>query len=710
MRCRTNPSEAPNADGHETTATTKPRIRATDAGFDTQTRLRDDLLLFLPLAAIGLATGYVGIDIPHADTSLEARLAFGMIGFALLSRVWLAGALALVLFAPEVHGMPPDHAAIICLLASMSLLAITRFVYTRWLSGRRAQTLVAHGLAWFGLVTLCCYALIIPASLSLWALHQGLPLLETVLDRWFEQHYLIESLLIALVSTSVMIAARSRADIAHSQNEMHVTLQSIGDAVIATDTAGRVTRMNGEASRLTGWQEEEATGRQFGDIMTLVNSRTRVSVASPIQHVLREGKTVGLANHTTLISRTGREWQIADSAAPIRNSDGHLLGIVMVFRDVTEEYAAREVLAHRKRQLDLALDAAGMGIWDWEIANNRVEWIGHQAALFGIRPEDFDGSLTSTQALVHPDDWDMTIAGALATSRDGADYDQTFRTVWPDGSLHRIRAVAKLIRDDDGKPWRVIGTAQDITDQKLAEERLLATVDALSRSNVELERFAYVASHDLQEPIRSMVAYSQLLGQRYGDSLDADAKAFLGFIIQGAKRMQALVLDLLEYSQASAGGRPFAPVDMREVVSAACANLTQAIADSKANIQVEEMPTVLGDESQLVSLMQNLIGNAVKFHLPGVSPCVTLSAHIADCTATIEVADNGIGIDPVDQSKVFEIFKRLHTPQDYPGTGVGLSLAVRIIERHGGAIHLDSALGQGSRFRVTLPMPPTVIA
>jgi len=683
-------------------------MEATGSGFDSHRRLRDDLLLFLPLAVIGLAAGYISLDIPHSNTTPESALAFAMIGFALLRRVWMAGLLGIILSASNFYSLPLEQAALKSVLMVGAVLPITRFVYVRWLTG--TQSLPRFGLAWFGLVLVCYQVLVIPDALSMQDLPLGLTHPDTILDWGRAQHYLTECLLVALISTSVIIAVRSQAHTLRSQHELEVTLQSIGDAVIATDTAGRVTRMNGEASRLTGWPVEEALGRQFGDVMTLVNSRTRVPVASPIQHVLREGKTVGLANHTTLISRAGDEWQIADSAAPIRTHDGRLFGIVMVFRNVTEDYAEREALAHGKRRLDLALDAAGMGIWDWEIADNSIEWIGHQAALFGIKPEDFDGSLAATQALVHPDDWDLTIARALATSRDGADYDLTFRTVWPDGSLHWIRAVAKLIRDEDGKPWRVIGTTEDVTDQKHAEEQLRAAVDALSRSNVELERFAYVASHDLQEPIRSMVAYSQLLGQRYGDSLDADAKAFLGFIIQGAKRMQALVLDLLEYSQVSSGGRPFAPVDMRKAISAACANLTQAIQDSRANIQVGEMPTIMGDESQLVSLMQNLISNAVKFHLPGVSPCVTLSAHITEHTATIEVADNGIGIDPVDQSKVFEVFKRLHTPQDYPGTGIGLSLAVRIIERHGGTIDLDSALGQGSRFRVTLPMPPTIIA
>ncbi|MQX38478.1 sensor histidine kinase [Roseospira navarrensis] len=663
--------------------------------------LRGDVTVFLILAALGAAASFVSLNIPETPLYLDTRMAFGLMGFALLRRWWLALLLALVLSVSGFHTLPLGIVVPTNLLYLLPALAATRVVYGRGL--RHVRSLALFGLGW-ALWVLACYQIIHgPAIAVAYALLDARPVAAAVIDSARVQPFLAESLLVALISTSGLLVLRGRAEIARHRHELAVTLESIGDAVIATDLRGRVTRLNGEAARLTAWDSAEALGRPLSEILTLVNARTGAPVESPVATVLREQRTVDLANHTALIPRVGPVRQIADSAAPIRDTDGRMLGVVMVLRDVTEAYARREALAHRQRQLDLALDAAGMGIWDWDIQSNTLDWLGHQASLFGLRPEDFDGRLESTQALVHPDDWEATIAGALATSRDGAPYDQTFRSVWPDGSVHWLRAVAKLIRDAEGRPWRVIGTTEDITERKAAEERLHATVDALSHSNTELERFAYVASHDLQEPIRSMVAYSQLLGQRYGDRLDDDAQAFLEFIIDGAKRMQALVLDLLEYSRVQAGGLPFTTVDMGGVVRAACDNLANAIRCSAARVEVGALPDVLGDQSQIVSLVQNLIGNAIKFHKPGEPPQVSLSGWRHGAWVTLAVEDQGIGIAPEDRARIFEIFKRLHTRQDYPGTGVGLSIAKRIAERHGGTITVDSQPGEGTRFTVTLP-------
>jgi PAS domain S-box-containing protein len=672
--------------------------------------LRDDLQLFAVVAVLGFGARFLSVNIPHTDLYIEGSLAFGLIGFALLHRGWLAALLVLVLSAAGFTGDIAFHTKVLGNLSySVPVMVATRLVNARLF--RPINSLAVYGIAWVVWVLLCYQVFITPIVSVVVAVLEDQPLVDTVLAGWWSQPFVVESLMVAVVAASGLVVLRSRAMIARSQHELEVTLQSIGDAVIATDLNGLVTRMNPEACRLTGWAAGEAVGRPLNDVLRLVNTKTGAPLRSPVAHALQAGRRVVTPHNTTLIDRAGERRQIGDSAAPIRDTDGRLLGVVMVFRDATQAYDAREIMAHRKRQLDLALDAAGMGIWDWDIKSDHLDWTGHQARLFGLKPHEFDGRLESTQALVHPDDWDETIAGALATAQEGTPFDQSFRSVWPDGSVHWLHAVAKLVRDGTGAPWRVIGITQDITERKHSEEQLRETLDALTRSNVELERFAYVAAHDLQEPIRSMVAYSQLLQTRYHERLDEDARAFLGFIIDGAKRMQALVLDLLDYSRVNVSSQPFRPVDLNAVVGVVRANLDHTIRAADARIDTQPLPVVLGDQAQLVSVMQNLIGDAVKFHRPGVPPRVRISAEAAENgTVAIDVADNGVGIAPQDQDRVFEIFKRLYTVAEYPGTGVGLTLAKRIVERHGGTITLDSVPDQGSRFRVVLPLPPDDVA
>jgi signal transduction histidine kinase len=230
---------------------------------------------------------------------------------------------------------------------------------------------------------------------------------------------------------------------------------------------------------------------------------------------------------------------------------------------------------------------------------------------------------------------------------------------------------------------------------------LTRALQDLERSNQDLEQFAYVASHDLQEPLRMVSRYVQLLAKRYRGKLDADADEFIGFAVNGADRMKQQIHDLLAYARLGSQGKPFQQVDTNAVVRAALANLEVAIGDSAATITVDPLPTVRGDHSQLVLVLQNLIANAIKFK-GDQPPRIHISATRRDATCELAVQDNGIGIDPEHADRIFVLFRRLHTPKAYPGTGIGLAVCKRIIERHGGRIWFDSQLGHGSTFRFTL--------
>jgi two-component system, sensor histidine kinase and response regulator len=225
---------------------------------------------------------------------------------------------------------------------------------------------------------------------------------------------------------------------------------------------------------------------------------------------------------------------------------------------------------------------------------------------------------------------------------------------------------------------------------------------ALQRSNAELEQLAYVASHDMQEPLRMVASYLQLVAERYADRLDAEGHEFIDFAVDGAKRMQALINDLLAFSRVNTKARPFEPTDCGAIVATACHHLRVAIDESGAEVTAAAMPTVPGDAIQLLQLFQNLIGNAIKFR-GAAAPRVQVTATETTDGWQFAVSDNGIGIAPEYFERIFVLFQRLHGRQAYPGTGIGLALCKRIVERHGGRIWVESAPGRGSTFAFTLP-------
>jgi light-regulated signal transduction histidine kinase (bacteriophytochrome) len=248
----------------------------------------------------------------------------------------------------------------------------------------------------------------------------------------------------------------------------------------------------------------------------------------------------------------------------------------------------------------------------------------------------------------------------------------------------------------------VSNIARDVSGRKRAEE-LARRADDLARSNADLEQFAYVASHDLQEPLRMVTSYCDLLQRRYAGKLDGDADDFIAYAVDGARRMQELVRGLLAYSRVGPHGKTLQPVDVGSVLSRALANLKVAIDESGAVVNRGKLPVVTADPTQLEHVLQNLIGNAIKFRRDDEPPRVHVRAVRRGEWWQLSVRDNGIGIDQQYSDKVFAIFQRLHGRGKYPGTGLGLAIAKKIIERHGGRIWFESVPGEGSTFHFTLP-------
>ncbi|MCD4844997.1 MAG: PocR ligand-binding domain-containing protein [Methanosarcinales archaeon] len=246
-------------------------------------------------------------------------------------------------------------------------------------------------------------------------------------------------------------------------------------------------------------------------------------------------------------------------------------------------------------------------------------------------------------------------------------------------------------------------TVRDITESKKAEAILEQALTDLKRSNKDLGQFAYVVSHDLQEPLRMVSSYVQLLERRYKGKLDPDADDFIGYAVDGANRMQTLIEDLLTYSRVGTRGKPFKPTDCEDILEKVLANLKLAIEDNNATVTYDSLPTVIADASQLVQLLQNLIGNAIKFS--GDNPLhVNISAKQKSDKWKFSVADNGIGIEPEFFERIFIIFQRLHSREEYIGTGIGLAVCKKIVERHDGEIWVESEPGEGTTFCFTIPI------
>jgi light-regulated signal transduction histidine kinase (bacteriophytochrome) len=250
-----------------------------------------------------------------------------------------------------------------------------------------------------------------------------------------------------------------------------------------------------------------------------------------------------------------------------------------------------------------------------------------------------------------------------------------------------------------------VTTYTDVTEQRRAEQQLAEHARELERSNSELEQFAYVASHDLQEPLRMVASYCQLLQRRYKGKLDQDADEFIGFAVEGATRMQRMINELLNYSRVGRKSAGFAPVETREAVGVALESLAAAIEDTGAAVTVGELPRVVGEATLLQQLFQNLVGNALKFRRDDVRPEIAIAAERCDEAWEFTVRDNGIGIEPEYAERIFLLFQRLHERTKYPGTGIGLALCKKVVEHHGGRIWVESAPGGGSVFRFTIPDP-----
>lgn len=321
--------------------------------------------------------------------------------------------------------------------------------------------------------------------------------------------------------------------------------------------------------------------------------------------------------------------------------------------------------------------------------------------MFGLVPGTFGRTLKSFEDLVIEEDLEHIRQASQNSIEKGLPYESVFR-VKTAGGIRWISSKAFLKKDSDGKPRTMIGVCFDITGLREDTDKAITRLnDELLRSNKELENFAYVASHDLQEPLRMVTSFTQLLQKRYSDKLDENANTYIQYAVDGSKRMYDLLNGLLAFSRIKTSGREFSLVDINKVLNKVKENLKLTLEEKHVVLESDNLPQIMADENQMIQLMQNLILNGIKYNVR--VPLINITCIQSGEYYLFSVKDNGIGIEQQYFEKIFQIFQRLHTREEVDGTGIGLSICKRIVERHRGTIRVVSEYGEGSEFLFSIP-------
>lgn len=457
--------------------------------------------------------------------------------------------------------------------------------------------------------------------------------------------------------------------------------QSSIDGIFFIDNAGKIVKANNAFKSLIGISDKELSNINITEIFKF------------------EVKNDEFASEYEINSSDGKKKYIAPRIWEKRDAGGSLLGFWGIVRDVTHSKELENTLIENQLRYDLAIKGSSDGIWDWDIKNKKM-WVSPRVMeLFEVNSNKYDDSEQANRQRIHPEDYDRVFAHVDEHFTKNTPYSIEYRIRTDTGKYKWYLSRGIVTLNNEGEPYRMAGTLQCIDERKEMEEKEKKYTEELQRSNQELQQFAYIASHDLQEPLRMISSFLQLLSKKYYDKLDLDAKEYIDFAVDGSIRMQQMISDLLAYSRLQSSKKSFNHYDINKTLDKAIETLKESIKAKSANIYFDQMPhRMLCDEIQIFQVFMNLIGNSIKFSKPDEKPNIYISHSETDEFHYFKVKDNGIGIESKYYDRIFNIFQRLHTREEYPGTGIGLSICQKIIARHNGSINVNSEPSKGAEF------------
>ncbi len=497
------------------------------------------------------------------------------------------------------------------------------------------------------------------------------------------------------------ISVRKAADkvLAQMEGRYRGLLEAAPDAMVVVNTDGEIVLLNVQAEKQFGYRRDELLGQKVTNIIPigfaerLIADDLRSSEDALAQQI-------GTGIELIALRKDGSEFPIELMLSPLDSAEGTL--VTAAIRNISVRKAADKVLAQMEGRYRGLLEAAPDAMVvvnengnivllnvqaEKQFEYSRNELVGQPVT--NIIPEGFAERLIAD---------DLRSAEDALAQQIGTGIELHGRR--KNGSEFPIELMLSPL--DSAEGTLVTAAIRNITTRKRAESHLLQKVEELNRSNEELQQFANIASHDLQEPLRMVASYTQLLARRYKGKLDPDADDFIAFAVDGASRMQRLIHDLLAYSRVGTKGKELQNTSSENALDQALLNLRGAIEEHGAQVSHDPLPTVMADEMQLTQLFQNLVGNALKYQNGGIPAVHISAAKNGGDQWNFSVKDNGLGIDPQYFEKIFGMFQRLHKREEFAGTGIGLAICKKIVERHGGKISVESQLGQGSTFHFTL--------
>lgn len=504
---------------------------------------------------------------------------------------------------------------------------------------------------------------------------------------------------LASVSTNLALAIERKQSLDKIRDAFESRdslLESIGDAFYAIDDHYTVTYWNNVVEKLTGITRQSIIGQRIWDFEGIVNDQIRVAY----NLVFQENKSQHF--------ETFNPWIKAWLEVTIYPSNG---GLSVIIRDITQKKNSETQIQEFNDRLRLISQASHDSIWDWNIQTGEHYWGEGFNALFGEEIAGTHDNYNRWKDNIHPEDRDRVLSGYtnMLSSPSESFFESEYRFIRKDGRLFHLLDKGTILRDKEGKAIRVVGAIQDITPRKAYEESLKSlnlelaqAISKLKTTNQELEQFAYVASHDLQEPLRMISSFLGLIERRYAGVLDEKGHQYIHFAVDGARRMKEIILDLLEFSRLGNTTGPKKLSNSLDLVQEVLVLNGKLITEKNAVIHIGPMPEISCHPSQIIQVFQNLISNGLKYQLNDTIPEIWIEGQDLGNEWKFTVRDNGIGIDPEFQDKIFIIFQRLHQKEQFSGSGIGLALCKKIVEFHGGKIWVESTLGAGSSFHFTL--------